>query len=70
MEHFEAFDHIRIWLEDSVEPEGGFWCYGVLDENLNFRQDNFNYHGKEDQLCHISEFNDCKIERIWQVSSN
>ena len=67
MEHFEAFNHVCIWLEDSVEPEGGFWCYGILDDDLNFRQDSFNYHGKEDQLCNINEFNDCKIEKIWQA---
>lgn len=23
----------RVWLEDSVEPEGGFWWYCYLDEN-------------------------------------
>lgn len=70
MGHFKKSDHVRIWLEDSVEPEGGFWCYGILDDDLNFRQDGFNYHGKEDQLCNINEFNDCKIEKIWQASNN
>jgi hypothetical protein len=67
---YKEHDHLRIWLEDSVEPEGGFWCYGVLDENLNFREWNFNYDGKEDQLCHINEFNEYKIEFIWRVLSN
>ena len=23
----------RVWLEDSVEPEGGFWWDCYLDEN-------------------------------------
>ena len=23
----------RVWLEDSVEPEGGFWWNCVMDEN-------------------------------------
>ena len=23
----------RVWLEDSVEPEGGFWWYCMMDEN-------------------------------------
>lgn len=23
----------RVWLEDSVEPEGGFWWHCLLDEN-------------------------------------
>jgi hypothetical protein len=23
----------KIWLEDSVEPEGGTWCYMGMDED-------------------------------------
>jgi hypothetical protein len=23
----------RVWLEDSVEPEGGSWWYCMMDEN-------------------------------------
>ena len=23
----------RVWLEDSVEPEGGTWWYCMMDEN-------------------------------------
>lgn len=23
----------RVWLEDSVEPEGGFWWKCMMDEN-------------------------------------
>jgi hypothetical protein len=61
---------IRIWLIDEVEPEGGFWCYGKIDDNGYFRQDNFNYYGKEDQLCHIDEFKNEKIEVLWQQLKN
>ena len=25
-------DRIRIWLEDSMETEGGTWCYGKIEE--------------------------------------
>ena len=25
-------DKIRIWLEDTVEPDGGSWCYGKIEE--------------------------------------
>lgn len=63
----KAGSHLRIWLIDAVEPEGGFWCYGKIDENGYFHQDGFNYHGKEDQLCHINEFNNEKIELLWQA---
>lgn len=23
----------RVWLEDSVEPDGGFWWHCMMDEN-------------------------------------
>jgi hypothetical protein len=49
---------VRIWLEDSVEPEGGFWNYGTVDENGYFRQDGFDYTGKEDELILFQEFID------------
>lgn len=38
---------IRVWLEDSVEPEGGFWWYATvkpcLTDKLFVFQDGFNY---------------------------
>lgn len=24
--------HYRVWLEDSVEPEGGHWWYCMIDD--------------------------------------
>jgi len=29
----ERFKQYRVWLEDSVEPEGGFWWHCMMDEN-------------------------------------
>jgi hypothetical protein len=52
----KKFDKIRIWIEDSVEPEGGFWCNGYLDKDLNFRQFNYDYKGKEDELDSIYQY--------------
>ena len=26
-------DRYRVWLEDSVEPAGGYWWYCIMDEN-------------------------------------
>jgi hypothetical protein len=66
----KAVLHLRIWLIDAVEPEGGIWCHGKIDDNGYFHQDGFNYNLKEDQLCHINEFNNEKIEIIWQASNN
>jgi hypothetical protein len=31
----------RVWLEDSVEPEGGFWWNCVMDENQCLFDPNF-----------------------------
>lgn len=47
---------VKIWLEDSVEPQGGFWCHGIIDKNGFFRENKFDYTGKEDQLILFQEF--------------
>ena len=33
----------RVWLEDSVEPEGGFWWYCFQDARGYLRQEGYNY---------------------------
>lgn len=48
--------YYRIWLEDSVEPEGGSWCYCGMDKNRYLHQLNFDYTGKEDQLDTIDNY--------------
>lgn len=57
-------DRIRIWLEDSVEPEGGTWCYGYVREavvrKLIFVEDN----RPEDFENGIDTFNGYKIEKL------
>ena len=30
--------YYRMWLEDTVEPEGGTWCYMGMDEDGYLRQ--------------------------------
>ena len=56
----------RVWLEDDVEPLGGFWWYAELDKNGYLRQLNFDYTGKENELCTLQSFIDegYKIEKI------
>jgi hypothetical protein len=57
-------DRIRIWLEDSVEPEGGTWCYGYVREavvrKLIFVEDN----RPEDFENEIDTFNGYQIEKL------
>ena len=52
----KAYDKIRIWIVDEVEPDGGFWCLGFLDKDLNFCQSQYNYKGKEDELDSIYQY--------------
>jgi len=46
----------KIWLEDLVEPLGGFWwyCFDIGDSYL--RQVNYNYIGKEDELDTLDKY--------------
>lgn len=43
----KANDNVRMWIEDSVEPEGGFWSYGFIDEVGMFRQNDFTIQEKK-----------------------
>jgi len=35
--------YYRVWIEDNVEPESGFWCYMATDEKNFLYQLNFLY---------------------------
>ena len=39
--------YYRMWLEDTVEPEGGTWCYMGMDEKGFLWQLNFQYKENE-----------------------
>jgi hypothetical protein len=64
MENYKDGDKIRIWLEDSMEQEGGTWCYGKIEEikiiKKIFVQDGF----KLDPENEILDFKGYKIEKI------
>jgi hypothetical protein len=57
-------DKLRIWLKDNMEPEGGFWCYGTIEEvkliKKIFVQDGFPLDIENE----IETFNSYKIEKI------
>ncbi len=57
-------DRIRIWLEDSQEPEGGIWVYGnareVIIRRLIFVEDGW----PEDIDNEINSFINYKIEKL------
>lgn len=64
MENYKDGDKIRIWLEDSMETEGGTWCYGKIEEikiiKKIFVQDGF----KLDHENEIEDFKGYKIEKL------
>ncbi len=64
MENYKDGDRIRIWLEDSMESEGGTWCYGKIEEikiiKKIFVQDGF----KLDPQNEIKDFKGYKIEKL------
>jgi hypothetical protein len=64
MENYKDGDKIRIWLEDNMEPEGGTWCYGKIEEikiiKKIFVQDGF----KLDPENEIEDFVGYKIEKL------
>ena len=39
--------YYRMWLEDTVEPEGGTWCYMWMDDKGFLWQLNFQYKETE-----------------------
>jgi hypothetical protein len=39
--------YYRMWLEDTVEPEGGTWCYMGMDDKGLLWQLNFAYQETE-----------------------
>ncbi len=47
--------YYRIWLEDTVEPEGGTWCYMGMDEKGYLRQLNFAYQ-EDDELDTLEQY--------------
>lgn len=57
-------DKIRIWIEDIMEPDGGTWCYGKIEEikiiKKIFVADGFPLDPENE----INDFKDYKIEKL------
>lgn len=52
----------KVWLEDSVEPEGGFWWYCLLDENNCLYDENYPNEERDTVQWYID--NDYKVEEV------
>jgi hypothetical protein len=55
----------RIWLEDSVEPEGGYWWYCFEDARGYLRQEEYVYKNT-DELDTLQQYIEWgyKIEKL------
>ena len=52
----------RVWLEDSCEPEGGFWWYCLLDENGCLYDENYPNEERDTIQWYID--NGYKVEEV------
>lgn len=52
----------RVWLEDSVEPEGGFWWNCVMDENQCLFDPNYPNEERDTLQWYID--NNYKVEEL------
>ena len=52
----------RVWLEDSVEPEGGCWWYCYVDENGCLYDPNYPDEERDTIEWYIK--NEYKVEQI------
>lgn len=60
-------DKLHIWIEDSVEPEGGFWWKTTVKVHYKFKclyQDGFNYNKSDDFPKKAIEFTNYKIKYL------
>ena len=46
MKNYKDGDRIRIWLEDSMEPGGGLWCYATIKEVVTITSNVFCLNNK------------------------
>jgi hypothetical protein len=61
---YQDGDKIRIWLEDSMEKDGGAWCYGKIEE-IRIVKKIFVEDGRPlDPENDIEDFKNYKIEKI------
>ena len=54
----------RIWLEDKVEPNGGIWSYGWVDDENYFRE--FSKFLDEEEIDTLEQYEEWgyKIEKV------
>jgi hypothetical protein len=56
----------KVWLEDSVEPLGGFWWYCFDTGDGYLREINYDYTNKENELDTLNQYIEWgyKIEKL------
>lgn len=64
MENYKDGDRIRIWLEDKVEPEGGFWSYATIKEVVTTRMLVISDDCPTDLTNEVEDLEGYKIEKL------
>ena len=64
MENYKDGDRIRIWLEDSMEPGGGLWCYATIKEVVTITKLVISDDCPTDLTNEVQDLEGFKVEKI------
>lgn len=64
MENYKDGDRIRIWLEDTVEPEGGFWSYATIKEVVTVKKLVISDDCPTDLTNEVEDLKGYKVEKV------
>lgn len=64
MENYKDGDRIRIWIEDSMEPGGGFWSYATIKEVVTITKLVISDDCPTDLTNEVQDLEGFKVEKI------
>lgn len=64
MENYKDGDRIRIWIEDSMEKEGGFWSYATIKEIVTITKLVISDDCPTDLSNEVKDLEGYKIEKL------
>jgi hypothetical protein len=64
MENYKDGDRIRIWIEDKMELEGGFWSYATIKEVVTIHKLVISDDCPTDLTNEVEDLEGYKVEKI------
>ena len=64
MKNYKDGDRIRIWIEDSMEPEGGFWSYATIKEIVTIQKLVISDDCPTDLTNEVKDLEGFKVEKL------